>query len=582
MTVLGPTAPARYPIGHSDYAEVRRSGLTYVDKTLWVSDVLDNPAKVLLVPRPRRFGKTLNMTTLRYFVERTAQARADLFGDTAVWSLDGGRVRTHFQRYPVIYLSFKDVKAGNWEDCWSSVRALVQDEAKRAWDAYDLGRHFAHDSQVPLRYLELCEPDAGHTPVVTALAQLSRWLHTATGERVVILIDEYDAPLHAAWQHGYWDQAVTFFRGLLSGGLKDNPHLFKGVLTGILKVAKEGIFSGLNHIQTASILNDRMATHFGFTERELVELLAGAGREADGARLAAWYNGYQFGGATRHTIYNPWSILSYLDDADGGPRSFWKNTSDNALIRTLLLRHAVALGPDVEVLLGGGVVARTLDESVALPHLDRDLNAVFGLLTFGGYLTAVLATPTAHGFDCQLRIPNHEVRAVFADSFLSWVREGSPTADGLAPLARALLRGDAKVFERELGALLKVGMSFFDFGQRPVEAVYQAFVVGLLLHLDATHRVRSNRESGYGRADVLVTPRTPGPGCVLELKVIDADYDETVQSALDAAAAQLVAREYAAEVRDGGATVVHQFAVVFDGKRCWVRVVPAEWLSSPS
>jgi hypothetical protein len=574
MTILGPTSPPRFPIGQSDYALVRRQDLTYVDKTLWIADVFDNPATVLLVPRPRRFGKTLNMTTLRYFAERSDEDRSDLFQDTAVWRENDGAARRHFQNYPVIYLTFKDIKSRNWETCWYGMRELLQ---RAISNLEALGHIDASISGDIRKIMQMGAEDAPPHAFQNALADMARWCHEATGQPVVILIDEYDAPLHAAWQHGYWDEAVTFFRHFLSAGLKDNPHVKKGVLTGILKVAKEGIFSGLNHLETATVLSDTLVDCFGFTETEVTELATASPGPIDADEMKAWYNGYVFGAHKATTIYNPWSVLSYLKSPGIGPRPFWKNTSDNALIRDLLMRNAATMGPDIETLLTGGTLQRVVDENVALTELDDSPSAVWNLLLFSGYLTIDGVQSTSDGQLATIRIPNREVRSVYTSTFRQWIQGSVPFhADAPSPLralSKALFSGQASTFERELGALLKHGMSVFDFGHRPIEAIYQAFVVGLLLHLETTHLVRSNRESGFGRADVLITPREAGPGVVLELKVIDTDYDETREQALDRACAQLIDRDYASEVLAAGATSVFQYGVVFDGKRCWVKVV---------
>lgn len=568
MTILGATSPPRFPIGHSDFRELRQAGLTYVDKTLWIAEVLRNPAKVLLVPRPRRFGKTLNMTTLRYFVERSDEDRSELFADTAVWSAEGGLFRAHFQRYPVVYLSFKDIKEPTWQVC---AERLVRLLAQTVSDVQRLVPQQQQPSSDELRIAELQDPTGSLSSYTDMLRDVSVWLHRVTGERTVILVDEYDAPLHAAWQHGYWDEAVTFFRNFLSAGLKDNPHLFRGVLTGILKVAEEGVFSGLNHLETASILDDALTDSFGFTEADVAELAAYARRDGDLPTLRAWYNGYVVGDLNRQTVYNPWSVLSYLKSPSSGPRPFWKNTSDNALIRDLLIQHAAAVGPAVETLLQGGSLQRVVDENVALQQLYTSPGAVLGLLLFSGYLTTAAVEATDNGTLATLRIPNREVRTIFADTFLHWLAAGTEVSseDNLDALAQALLHGDVDEFTAILQARLLAALSYHDVGTRTVEAVYQAFLLGMLVHLQETHRVQSNREAGTGRADILVVPHSPGPGAVLELKRVVGE--ETPEQALQRAVAQLLDRDYASEVRASGATAVHQFAVVFDGKRCWVR-----------
>lgn len=573
MTVLGPTPP-RFPIGLSDYEQVRQEGYTYVDKTAWIADVLDGPAQALLVPRPRRFGKTLNMSTLRYFAERVPDeqraARQALFCDTWVWNADDGAHRRHFARYPVVYLTFKDVKATSWDAC-SKLLVRLLTRALRRLDR--LGHLSLEDSGDLGRVRQLCSDDTPIDAFADMLIDVGDWCRQTTGERFVLLIDEYDAPLHAAWQHGYLDEATRFFRAFLSGGLKDNEHLHRGVLTGILRVAKEGIFSGLNNLATASILSDDAMSAFGFTEGEVSELHEASGCADAMPAARTWYNGYTFGAAETVTMYNPWSVLRFLHEPGRGPQSFWKNTSDNVLIRDLLRRHAAAIGPLVETLLAGGTVEHTVDESVALPDLERNPGTVLDLLLFSGYLTVAQARATERGLVAELRIPNLEVRSIYLDTFGDWLSEATlqRAAAGVVALTRAILAGDAEIVEDALGALMVQMLSYHDVAGEPVEAVYQAFVVGLLVHMEPTHVVRSNREAGYGRADVLITPRQPGPGAVLELKRLLSR--ETPEQALDRAAAQLVERAYAAEVHAAGATVVYQYAVVFDGKRCHVRRV---------
>jgi hypothetical protein len=575
MTVLGATHPPRFPIGHSDYLHLRRRGLTYVDKTMWIAEMLDDPALVTVIPRPRRFGKTLNMTTLRYFVERTDESRADVFEDTAVWTAAGGKYRSEFQRYPVIYLGLKDTKENSWALCWARVRDLIRGEAQRLSEQYELQQVLVANPLILERLSRLLAPEASYTDLVAGLEVLLVALFKATGERVVVLIDEYDAPLHAAWQHGFWNEAIGFFRNFLSSGLKDNPHLHKAVLTGILKVAKEGIFSGLNHLQTATILTSHLSNHFGFAEAEVQELASLAGVENELETLQHWYNGYRFGRHDPHTMFNPWSILRFLSAPKDGAQSFWKNTSDNALIHSLLMRHAASFGPAIETLLGGGTIERIIDENVALTQLDESTDALAGLLLFSGYLTAASVTPTAAGVVVVLRIPNLEVRGIFADTFLNWLRRGhGATGIGLRTsvvqgLVDAMLRGDVESFAEELEARLVTMLSYHDVAGDRVEAVYQAFIVGMLVDLQQTYRVYSNRESGFGRADVMIVARQPGPGAVLELKRISPR--ETPEVALERALAQLRARDYAAEVRAAGATEVYQYGIVFDGKRCWVR-----------
>ncbi len=571
--MLGPKTP-RYPLGISDYRKLRRSDYSYVDKTRFVADVLEGGPEILLFPRPRRFGKTLNISMLQAFLERAGDDTTDIFEDTAVWSWNDGRLREHFKRYPVIALSFKDVKGKDWDETWFLLRSLLQAELRRLESQYPLPEDASAKASVVEMMASILRPDAKPQDALRLLAQLSEWLHAVTKEPVVILIDEYDAPLHAAWQHSHWDDSVGFFRTFLSSGFKDNARLFRGVLTGILKVAKENIFSGLNNLSTLSILQSHCAQHFGFTQAEVDELLKAANLFEQRDQVRDWYDGYRFGMGEPVVLYNPWSLLCWLNAPEDGFQSFWKNSSSNDLVRELLIKGTAEIGPELQALVRGETVERLLDENVAFQDLERSKSALWSILTFTGYLTPTSVERTDDGARVTLRIPNREVLSIYRETFLAVV-SASPSKSVRSPLAEAMLSGDASRFARLLTDSLTAALSYHDVAQlptgRPVEAVYQAFIVGLLLHLQDTHRVVSNREAGAGRADVLVIPKSPGPGVVLELKTIDKRFGETAESCMQRALEQLRKRDYAAELRAAGATEVHELAVVFDSKVCDVR-----------
>ena len=301
------------PLGTSDFLRLRRDGATYVDKTALIAEVVQGPAEVLLLPRPRRFGKTLNLSMLRTFLERTEEERADLFEGLEVW--DSEVARRHFQRHPVVFLTFKDVKRRSFDDCLEAVADLVAREFLRHGPV--LERAGLQGPEVTA-HRRLLAGTASPVTLSNALRDLTAWLARATGERPVLLVDEYDQPLHAGVFHGYYDEAVGFFRNFLSGGLKDNPHLFRGVVTGILRVARESIFSGLNNLAVFSLLEPEFATAFGFTEAEVEGLSDLAGARDRLADLRDWYNGYLFGG---EVVYNPWSVLAFLASQDRAPRT---------------------------------------------------------------------------------------------------------------------------------------------------------------------------------------------------------------------------------------------------------------------
>jgi hypothetical protein len=556
----------RIPLGIDDFRKLRESGLTYVDKTRLVCDVLDlTGVEVLLLPRPRRFGKSLNLSMLRCFFERSDEDLSHLFEGLAVWNA-GDAYRAHFQRYPVIYLNFKDVKFERFDDAWWTIREKLRDLFRAHRAVLDGGRLDEVETE---RFRSILDGSAPSILYHRALQDLSEYLHRHHGERVVILIDEYDQPIHAGYTGGYVREVLEFFRAFLGSGLKSNPHLHKAVLTGILRVARESIFSGLNNLAVYSLLKPAFSTAFGFTEDEVVELLARSGRTDALATVQDWYNGYVFGG---HVIYNPWSVLSFLSYG-GDPEPYWLSTSSNDLIKHVLGLRAIRLQPVLEGLLAGEGVVRIVDENVVLDELEHDEDAFWSLLVFSGYLKAEKHGVAPNGQAMyRLTIPNHEVRLVYVDSFRLWMKARLRGHGGsLDELTRALLAGDAASFERELQAFALNLLSYHDGGAARPENLYQGFVIGLLAVLEPAHLVRSNRESGAGRPDVMIIPRVPGqPGVVLELKVARAG-EKTLDAALEEGLAQIAKNDYAAELRATGADPVHALAVAFDGKQVRVR-----------
>lgn len=578
MTILGRQHPPLFDTGTSDYLNFRESAAAYVDKTAIIADLVEGGAQVLALPRPRRFGKTLNLSTMRYFFERDeTRSRAKYFQDTAI--AQHPAFEHHFARYPVIALSFKSVKATTWADAWVGIRTQILDAAAQVERHYPVSPD-RHDGVTATQwYRQRDERDTPSRLFESALRHLTERCAESTGERVVVLIDEYDAPLHAAWLHGYWDQAVAFFSAFLSEGLKDNRHLFRGVLTGILHVAKENIFSGLNNVTVRGVLHHDYAERFGFTESEVLELLHLAGRADQIDEFRRWYDGYRFGDESAPvTIYNPWSVLTALAQPTTALQPWWLGTSSNDLVRQLLVRHAADVGPELETLVIGAPpnssagIAKVVSSHVALRDVEQQPEALWALLLHTGYLTpgsyrVEEGTPIA-----ELRIPNLEVATIYRRVFLDWLQAVAPRSN-IAMLTKPMLAGDAESFAEALEVLLVRGVSHHDIPKvGGVEAVYQAFLLGLLVQLHDTHRVWSNREAGHGRADVLIAPRDPGTGVVLELKVVGKR--ETPEQALARAATQLRTRRYDVELAAVGARPIHQYAIVFDGKRCWVQQVP--------
>lgn len=560
------------PIGTSDFRRIREEGKLYVDKTAWIGELIGDPALVLMFPRPRRFGKTTNLSMLRCFLEKRAEDLSPLFEGLDVWGDE--RARAHFQRYPVIYLSLKDAKANTFEDCLAAMQRLLA-------DVYAQNHDLLHGlpSYERSLFTAVLQRKADAAALMGSLQELSRQLYERHGQRAWVLIDEYDTPLHEAYVHGYFDQAVAFFRGLLSGALKDNAYLQKGVLTGILRIAKESIFSDLNNVDVYSLTRPRYGAYFGFTEPEVEALARRANFAGSLDQLREWYNGYRFG---ERVIYNPWSVLSALNE--GTCASYWVNTSSNGLIRELLLRATGDQYEELETLLQGGTFRKRITETTVLRGLHADPEALWSFLVFSGYLRVSEARQEEDGSTtAELGIPNRELRSLFSELFSEWLKAGLGGQRQVEEVGRALLSGDVEACEHALGRLLGESASTLDTAtsrRAAPEQVYHAFVLGLLLYLQPRWLVRSNRESGYGRSDVLIVPREPGrPGVVLELKV--KRRGQTTAKAIAEGLQQIADRDYAAELRAHGAAPIHALVAVFDGKHVVVRAGAATRRAGP-
>ncbi|MFO0674796.1 MAG: AAA family ATPase, partial [Polyangiaceae bacterium] len=527
--------PRRIPIGIDDFRTVRESGFEYVDKTDLVRQLIDRDnVGVVLLPRPRRFGKTLNLSMIRCWFEKTEQPVSHLFEGLSIWGA-GDAYRAHFQRYPVIHFNFKGSKASSFQAAMGAIRKRIVDLFRAHRAVLDGGRL---DEVAVRRYRQILDGTAEQTLYDDALRDLSEYLHAHHGEKVVLLIDEYDEPIHAGHVHGYRDEILDFMRNFLGEGLKSNPHLHKAVVTGILRVAKENLFSGLNNLGVFTLLKREFNTCFGFTEAEVTALAEQRGRGDKLDAIRAWYNGYIFGG---EVVYNPWSVCNYLELGEDLPGPYWVSTSSNDLVHELLERYAFDLQPVFESLLEGGSVEVRLDDNVAFAEIRDNPDALWSLLVFSGYLKAEECAPDALGRRIhRLSIPNHEIRDVYATSFRHFLdRRLRAEGGSLSTLTKALLSGDAETFEEELQSFVTNVLSYHDPGKLRPERVYHGFLVGLLAVMEPGHQVRSNRESGAGRPDVWIRPTTPGkPGVVLELKVAKPGK-KTLEQALEEGLSQL-------------------------------------------
>ncbi len=537
------------PLGISDFKEIREKGSFYVDKTGLISDLIRDHAKVLLLPRPRRFGKTLNLTMLRDFFDDQSDNRGLFQGllvsrDPDAMALLGG--------YPVIFVTFKDLKPQSWASCQRKLVLLVGEmfknhrsrllKAELYQDEKDLIDLFITGKAD----LELCQ---------NALGLLSKLLYRITGKRAIVLIDEYDSPIHGGHQHGFRDEIVGFMRDFLSAGLKDNSALEKGVLMGILRVAKDSIFSGLNNLIVCTVLDRPYANHFGFTQPEVQSVLESAGLTAAEPEVQRWYNGYRFGG---QTIFNPWSILSILRDPGAPFAPHWINTADNALIRNLVVAEQAITLEELTTLLRGDCVHREIDPYVALNDLKPA--SVWGLMLLSGYLTLAEEQPDLSR-RLALCVPNLEVKSFFASTVNHWLGQQSH----VDALMGSLLQEDLPRFEVLLRETIVQVLSFHDTGGLESERVYHAFLAGLLVNLQQSHQVVSNRESGHGRYDLVLMPKNATQiGFIFEFKHGDVDQLETLARE---ALAQIDRNDYQALFRERGVPRIRKIGLAFCGKR---------------
>ncbi len=550
----------KLPIGISDFKHIVEGHYWYADKTLLVRELLERGAGVTLLPRPRRFGKTLNLSMLNYFFSSSAQAR-HLFDNTAIAS--DPTSMAHQGQYPVIFLTFKDVKTATWPEALEYIAVLV-------------GREFAKHEHVIWSYLNakeqvfysaITECTSTKVQLEASLMWLSDVLFRVHKKKIVILLDEYDAPIHAAFHHGYYQEMVGFIRNFLSGALKDNVALQLGVLTGILRTAKEGIFSGLNNLTVHTIVDEPFSTRFGFTESEVEQLLADYHLQEKRAEVKEWYNGYRFAGTT---IYNPWSLLNCVQNK-GSLQPYWANTSDNALIMEVIALADATTKHALELLMMRQVVYKEVDASFVFSDVEHHAVALWSLLLFAGYLTPQTQEVIEGRWKCNLTIPNKEIYVLYKQ-LIERSFDQALSYTGVKQMQYALTQGEGDLFEEMIQKYLLNSMSMFDLPSDEPEKSYYLFVLGLLVTLSDVYEVISNRESGYGRYDIMLVPKdVKKRGIVIEFKRVAKK--ESLEQAAEAAVEQISEKQYAHELKRRGISTITGFGIAFKGKEVLLKQI---------
>lgn len=545
------------PIGIDDFKKLREGNLTYVDKTLLIETFIQTKQEVQLITRPRRFGKTLNLSTLAYFFDQRFKG-TDIFNGLAIAD------RPCFEQqgtYPVISLTFKNLKANTYEGMLDHYKTMIMDLYEDYEYLYEHLSPVAKDV-----FLNYSKGIMSEGELSRALPWLMKNLNKHHGQRVILLLDEYDSPLHEAVEFDYLTDAISFIRSVLGQTLKGNKALEKALLTGILRIAKESIFSDLNHIQVFSTLDTTYADMFGFTEDETLDLLKQADLEDQTEAVRYWYNGYKIGDGV---IYNPWSLISYLQDPEHRRQAYWVNTSSNRLVHKQLLHASTEVQVQVQNLMNGGTVTSSISDKTVFRDLQKDAYSLWSLLLFSGYLTLDHKSREGTRDIFALKIPNKEVLSLFHTTFGDWL-ENELGSHKTRKMLEALITGNSDTFGHHLADLVPAILSYYDTAGKTPERVYHVFVLGLLAQLSHRFTIRSNRESGLGRYDLMMLPKDGEVrGIVMEFKAVAREDD--LDNALETALAQIQTQNYAQDLKDAGVNVRSEIAVAFCGKKVRIK-----------
>ena len=550
------------PIGIDNFEKVVKGGYYFVDKTLFIKELLDMKGEVNLFTRPRRFGKTLNMSMLRYFFEKGGTDNKELFRGLKIMDA-GEEYLAHMGKYPVISISLKSMKQYSYELAFDMLKKAVREEYKRHWDeVMDNARVGVTEKE---RYRRLRDLEGTESDYADSLKFLSECLYTCTGQRSVILIDEYDVPLENAYFSGFYDRMVALIRSLFESALKTNDNLEFAVVTGCLRISKESIFTGLNNLNVVSITNKTFAEHFGFTQEEVEQMLRDYGLEENLETVRKWYDGYQFG---ETEVYNPWSVINYVNscykDKHAFAKPYWSNTSSNSIVRNLVEHADLSVKQEIEALIEGGTIEKPIHEDITYDDMDSTEDNLWNFLFFTGYLKKISERQEGETIYMEMAIPNSEVRYVYKNAVLRWFEEKTKKKE-LTPLYESMLNGDSEKMAELLSENLMETISFYDYQ----ESYYHGFLAGMLKNI-GNYIVQSNRESGNGRPDILVRyPSVRGKAIIIEIKV--AKTYQGLEEKCDEALQQIEEQKYEEALRQEGYQDILKYGVAFYRKECMVK-----------
>lgn len=544
------------PVGITDFKQAT-SDYYYVDKTLLIRDFLDRKPMVSLFTRPRRFGKTLNMDMLRVFFEKSDEDTSKYFQDKLIWKC--GEEYTSYQgKYPVIFLSFKDVKYPSWEQTFAKICKLISMEFQRHIELETSPRLNSYEKAL---FSQIARGNASPVDFESALGTLSLFLSKHHGSKTIIIIDEYDTPIQQGHASDFYDAIINFMRNFFSGGLKDNEHLAYGFLTGILRVAKESIFSGLNNLKIDSLLDDAYSQYFGFTQDEVKDMLAYYNASEKYQEVCDWYDGYLFG---KTEIFNPWSVINYIAD-NCEAKAFWQSTSSNDTLGEVIASATPEITENLHKLLRDQSITTYVDTNVIYPEIQDNPYSVYSFLLVTGYLRVTKVYPQHDGnFLCDISIPNKEIAVVYGKEILSKTKQTGIAAS----IQQAIFSEDAQQLQQLLNQFMLNSIASIDGAN---EGFYHGMMLGLCAVLSNRYQIRSNRESGLGRFDIMLMPKEKAlPGFIYEFK-FTKDESVDLEQLADTALKQIEEKKYDTELLNAGITTIRKIGIAFRGKYAIVK-----------
>ncbi|WP_206154888.1 AAA family ATPase [Clostridium muellerianum] len=550
-------------IGTSDFKKLIEGNNYFVDKSLLIKEFIENGADIILTPRPRRFGKTLNLSMLKYFFDiRTKEETKNLFKglkiekEKEIMKLRG--------EYPVIFITFKNEKYISYEDFKDGIEFLLSSLYKE----HDYLLQSDKLSEIDKKeYIEMIERRASIASLCNGISSLMGYMNKHYGRKVMLFIDEYDVPIQEGYLRGYYNEMIVLIRNLLTAALKDNPYVEKSLITGILRVAKESIFSGLNNLEVNTVLRYNFNDKFGFTEKEVEELANYYNVVEDMKNIKKWYNGYVFAG---EVMYNPWSVLNYLKNIREGFMPYWINSSSNDLIKRLLLKGDKEIKLDLEYLIEGKSINKVIDDTIVMAEVEDSNQNIWSFLLLSGYLKAVKTENIEGILNCELKIPNKEVLIFYKNLIVKWFQEAM-TNQKYEEMLSNLVTGDIENFGYAFQEFVINNLSYFDISGKEPEKVYHAFVLGMFVSISNTHKVKSNKESGFGRYDVMIIPKDISkPGIIIEFKKINILSKETIEQGKVEALKQIDNMKYGEELINCGVKDIIKLAIVFKGKEVMI------------